>query len=55
MNNKNKIIVIIITIITIITLGGLTYAFFSANNVQGNSSTNTIVTLTADYGNITVI
>ena len=54
MNKRNKIIVIMIAIITVVTLGGLTYAFFSASNVSGNSATNTIVTLTADYGNITV-
>ena len=54
MNKKNKIIVIIIAVITILALGGLTYAFFVAGAVAGNSSTNTIVTLAADYGTITI-
>jgi len=33
---------------------GATLAFFSANNVQGNSVTNTIVTTSATYGTTTV-
>lgn len=54
MKKKQKIIIAIIGIITVILISGLTYAFFSANPVGGNSTTNTIVTMTADYGDIIV-
>lgn len=54
MNKRNKKIIIIIIVATFIVLGGMTYAYFSAGGITGNTNTNTIVTLTADYGNIIV-
>lgn len=54
MNRNKKLIVILIAIFTVVTLGGLSYAYFTANEVQNNVNSNNIQTITADYGNIIV-
>lgn len=54
MNGKNKILIAIISILTIISVGGITYAFFTANGVQNNVNTNNIQSATVKYGDIIV-
>lgn len=51
---KNKILIALIGLITIILLGGLTYAYFTANGVENNVNTNNIQTSTVRYGNLIV-
>jgi len=56
-NNKgNQVLLVVIGIATLlIAMVGATFAYFSANSVQGNTDTTTITAQTAQYGNTEVV
>ncbi len=52
---KSQVLLAVIGVATLlVAVIGATFAYFSAANVSGNSSTNTITAQTAQYGNTTV-
>ena len=54
LSKKTKITIISILSVTVLLVAGITYAYFSAPTVSGNSGANTIAFVTGTHGNIQI-